>query len=170
MKYELHRLGNRKLPFIFRDDEMSAGAKDFTHWHENVELLYFYEGEGLVSVDFKKTLTKAGDLFVINSEKLHMVESANEAAHVRYYCLIIDTDFCTANGIPASELRFKELIRGDGEIEKAFLDVARAYASPGEYRETAVRVAALTLLLLLLLQYLKCRQQNFLRSLKQSFD
>ena len=45
MKYEVHKLNNRKLPFIFRDDEMIAGEKDYTHWHENIELLYFYEGE-----------------------------------------------------------------------------------------------------------------------------
>ena len=77
MKYEVHKLNNRKLPFIFRDDEMIAGEKDYTHWHENIELLYFYEGEGLVTTDFKSIRTNTGDVFVINSEKMHMVHMKN---------------------------------------------------------------------------------------------
>lgn len=149
MKYEIHKLNNRKLPFIFRDDEMNAGEKDFTHWHENIELLYFYEGEGLVTTDFKTVYTHAGDLFVINSEKLHMVESAHKAYPVRYFCLIIDNDFCTENGIPASDLHFKDLIRGDRRLQEEFLAFVNAYRGKEEFRETAVRAAALVLLLTL---------------------
>ena len=36
---------------------MIAGEKDYTHWHENIELLYFYEGKGLVTTDFKSIRT-----------------------------------------------------------------------------------------------------------------
>ncbi|MBQ9467524.1 MAG: helix-turn-helix transcriptional regulator [Clostridia bacterium] len=147
MKYELHKLNNRKLPFIFRDDEMVAGEKDFTHWHENVEILFFYEGEGVVTADFRQTLTKKGDFFIINSEKLHMVESAHASSPVRYYCLILDEDFCAENGIPASDLQFREHISGDAGLEKKFRAVVDAYRGGGEFREAAVRAAALELLL-----------------------
>ncbi len=149
MKYEVHKLNNRKLPFIFRDDEMNAGERDFTHWHENIELLYFYEGEGVVTVDFKSVCTGKGDLFVINSEKLHMVESAHKAYPVKYYCLIIDTDFCIENGIPVTELHFKDLICNNHEIGERFMAIVNAYKSKQEFRETAVRIAALSLLLAL---------------------
>lgn len=153
MKYELHNLGKRKMPFIIRDDEMNAGEKDYTHWHENVEVLCFYEGEGVVTADFRQTLTKKGDIFVINSEKLHMVESAHESFPVRYYCLILDSDFCRENGIPAAEMHFKEHIPGDAELEARFLDVVRAYRSEDEFREAAVRAAALELLIRLARAY-----------------
>ena len=129
MKYEVHKLNNRKLPFIFRDDEMIAGEKDYTHWHENIELLYFYEGEGLVTTDFKSIRTNTGDVFVINSEKMHMVESAHEEFPVRYYCLIIDSDFCVENGIPVTELYFRDRIEGDEELQTLFLKVAAAYGA-----------------------------------------
>ena len=153
MKYELHKLNNRKLPFIFRDDEMNAGEKDYTHWHENIEILCFYEGEGVVTADFRRTVTKAGDIFVINSEKLHMVESAHRAHPVRYYCLIVDSDFCSENGIPVSELRFREHISGDAALRDKFLAVARAYTGNEEFKEAAIRSAALVLLLSLAQNY-----------------
>ena len=153
MKYELHRLNKGRLPFIFRDDEMHAGEKDFTHWHENIELLYFYEGDGVVTLDFRPKNTTAGDLVVVNSEKLHMVESAHAAFPVKYYCLIIDIEFCTENGIPAADIFFRELISGDAELNKKFQSVVSAYAGREEFKETAVRVAVLDLLLTLARKY-----------------
>ena len=153
MKYEEHNLNRRKLPFIFRDDEMNAGEKDYTHWHENLEILYFYDGEGLVTTDFRPTRTEQGDVFVINSEKLHMVESASRAHPVRYYCLILDSDFCRENGIPVTDLRFVDRISGDTALEKLFLEVARAYGGSGEYKDAAIRAAALNLLLALVQNY-----------------
>ena len=153
MQYEVHKLGSGRLPFIFRDDEMHAGEKDFTHWHENIELLYFYEGDGVVTLDFRPKYTTAGDLVVVNSEKLHMVESAHAASPVKYYCLIIDIEFCAENGIPAADVFFKEHISGDEELRGKFLRVVSAYAGKEEYKETAVRVAVLDLLLILARKY-----------------
>ena len=160
MKYEVHKLNNRKLPFIFRDDEMIAGEKDYTHWHENIELLYFYEGEGLVTTDFKSIRTNTGDVFVINSEKMLMVESAHEEFPVRYYCLIIDSDFCVENGIPVTELYFRDRIEGDEELQTLFLKVAAAYGASGEFKETAIRAAVLNLLLALVQGYLSKEEKG----------
>ena len=153
MKFEQHNLGTRKLPFIFRSDEMNAGEKDYTHWHENIELLYFLEGEGVVTVDFRQVYTKKGDVFVVNTEKLHMVESAHAEQPVRYYCLIADIGFCRENGIPVSELSFKELISGDEALGELFLEVARAYEGHEEFKEAAIRASALNLLLALVRRY-----------------
>lgn len=160
MKYEVHKMSDVKLPFIFRNDEMHAGETDFTHWHENIELLFFYEGEGIVTVDFKKKTVFEGDLFIVNSEKLHMVESAHAARPVRYYCLIVDTDFCLENGIPVTEMTFTETVRGDKQIGALFGSIAEAYASPEEFKEAAIRVAVLNLLLTLARDHLATEQEE----------
>lgn len=149
MKYEVHHLDNTKLPFIFRHDTMHAGEKDFTHWHENIEILYFEEGRGRVTSDYTVSETEAGDLFVVNSERLHMVESADEKQPVHYYCLIVDMDFCVANGLPVSQLTFKSKISGDGVPGERFRDLIAAYGQKSEFKEAAIRVAALSLLVAL---------------------
>ena len=154
MKYEVHQLDRKKLPFIFREDEMSAGEKDFTHWHENIEILYFYRGRGTVTVDFSSTEAEAGDVVIINSEKLHMVESADTEHPVKYYCLILDSEFCLMNGIPVTELTFRQHITGDKALGQIFGDVVEGYRTQTPYRETKIRIAVLNLLYTLACGYL----------------
>ena len=108
MKYELHDLDKKKLPFIIRQDVIRRDMKDFTHWHENIELLYFIEGEGRVVCNFSSYCVKSGDIFVVNSENLHMVESDSI---IKYYCIVIDNEFCAFNGITADELKFIHIIK-----------------------------------------------------------
>lgn len=142
MKYELHDLDIRHLPLSLHRDEMRKGEKDFTHWHENIELLFFLAGKGRVVCDFRKEDVQAGDIFVINSELLHMVESDD---FIRYDCLIPGTDFLEQNGILPS-LRFQSRIR-DETVWSNYEKLAAEYAKKGEFRDTRVRVATLELLL-----------------------
>ena len=142
MKYEELAFGTRMLPFIFRCDTMCLGEKDFTHWHENIEILYFLEGEGRVSCDFRNECVKAGDIYVINSGQLHMVESDDR---VKYYCLIPDVEFCESNGI-RRELLFQSKI-DDPSLRERYEAMVRSYAEEGEFRETKIRIAVLELLL-----------------------
>lgn len=146
MKYEVHRLHNTKLPFIFRHDTMHAGQKDFTHWHENIEILYFEKGRGRVTSDYTVSETEAGDLFIVNSERLHMVESADPLMPVHYYCLIVDMDFCTENGLPVSQLTFKSKISSDAALAARFEALIKAYEGQSEFKEATIRMAALSLL------------------------
>lgn len=144
MKYEEHSFGEGRLPFIFRCDTMYGGDRDFTHWHENIEILCFLEGEGRVICDFRKEEVEAGDLYVINSERLHMIESDDR---VKYYCLIPDTDFCERNGI-GRDLLYRSKIK-DPLLLKKYGDVVKSYAEQSEFRETRIRIAVLQLLLTL---------------------
>ena len=144
MKYEEHSFGEGRLPFIFRCDTMYGGDRDFTHWHENIEILCFLEGEGRVICDFRKEEVRAGDLYVINPERLHMIESDDR---VKYYCLIPDTDFCERNGI-RRDLLYRSKIKDPLLLEK-YGDVVKSYAEQSEFRETRIRIAVLQLLLTL---------------------
>ena len=128
MKYELHGLDKKRLPFIIRQDVIRRDMKDFTHWHENIELLYFIEGEGRVVCNFSSYSVKKGDIFVVNSENLHMVESDKI---IKYYCIIIDNDFCAFNGIPAEELRFVHIINNPA-LTKKYQSIIDHYECGGE--------------------------------------
>lgn len=149
MKYEMHDLNRRKLPFIFHSDVMDKSTRDYTHWHENLEILCFYKGNGRVLCDSLLTEVTEGDLFVVNSERLHMVESDCE---VRYYCLIVDADFCRQNGIPVGEVTYCDKIV-DHELQGVFQRVVAAFEGEDPYKEAKVKHETLGLLLLLAQRY-----------------
>ena len=146
MKYELHGLDKKRLPFIIRQDVIRRDMKDFTHWHENIELLYFVEGEGRVVCNFANYNVKAGDIFVVNSENLHMVESDNI---IKYYCTIIDNDFCTFNGIPAEDLKFIHIIN-NSELIKKYQAIIGYYENTCDFREARIKHSVLDMLVYLL--------------------
>lgn len=66
-----------------------SGTLFTSHWHEQIELLYFTGGEA--SIKFNSTEYKAlpGDLLVANSNELHSGQGLT--GNVSYYCMIIDT-------------------------------------------------------------------------------
>ncbi len=146
MKYELHGLDKKRLPFIIRQDVIRRDMKDFTHWHENIELLYFIEGEGRVVCNFSSYSVKKGDIFVVNSENLHMVESDKI---IKYYCIIIDNDFCAFNGIPAEELRFVHIINNPA-LTKKYQSIIDHYECGGDYKEAKIKLSVLDMLVFLL--------------------
>ncbi len=146
MKYELHSLDKKSLPFIIRQDTIRRDIKDFTHWHENIELLYFTEGEGRVVCNFTNYDVKKDDIFVVNSENLHMVESDNI---IKYFCIVIDSDFCSINGIPAEELKFMHIIN-NGELIKKYEKVIELYEKSCDFKEARIKLSVLDLLVDLL--------------------
>jgi AraC-like DNA-binding protein len=149
MKYEIHDLNLQKLPFIFHSDIMNRHTKDYTHWHENLEILCFYEGKGQVVCDFSVTEVAKGDIYVVNSERLHMVQSEGE---VKYYCLIVDAQFCRQNGIPVGEVSYLEKISDEG-LRQIFYRVVDAFSGSDPFREAKVKHETLGLLLTLAQQY-----------------
>ena len=42
---------------------------DHIHWHEEIELLYFAEGEGVISCNLKEYTVKAGDIVFVNGKE-----------------------------------------------------------------------------------------------------
>ncbi len=61
------------------------------HWHEEIELLYFTEGEGVVSCDLKEYAVKAGDIVFVNGKELHT--GCLRGTKTVYYCIHVNTDF-----------------------------------------------------------------------------
>lgn len=145
-KYEAHFLGQNNLPFIFHRDTILYKRKEcIPNLHLNVELLYFVEGCGCVIYDGEAFEVQPGDLMAINSYVIHAVTTTDM---VRYFCLIIDNDFCTANFINMSGLRFAPLIQSD-MARMLFEQVVREYDSQDAFRNTGIQCAVQQLLLFL---------------------
>ncbi len=143
MQYEELTFDDRGLPFIFHCDTMREGDCDFTHWHENIEILYILEGEGRVICDFRAEDVQAGDLYVINSEQMHMVESDSS---IKYYCLIPDVDFCEQGGF-SRKLHYRSRFR-DTTMTTLYEEIARRVNDLRDpFRAARCRIAVLQLLI-----------------------
>lgn len=149
-KYEPHIIKDKLIPFFFHADIVGKNGQPCDlNWHTNIELLYCTEGKGNVICEATRYPLKKGDIFVVNTNKLHIVTSDEQ---VRYFCLILDNSFCTENGIDTEYLHFKELIH-DEQLNSLFVDIADAFGSFDICRATKIRCAVLKLLIKLRSDY-----------------
>jgi len=146
--YESHMLSDSKLPFIFHLDTVKCSSCN-VNWHENIELLLFIEGSGQVFCDITRTDVRPGDVFVVNSNSVHYVVSENI---IRYYCLIVDSDFCITNGIDTSHVISSNHIRNDEAVLK-YSKIVKEYSEESDYKNAGIRSAVLDLLVFLCRNY-----------------
>ena len=84
------------------------------NWHDNIEILLCFDGEGVIQYG-KDTLSfEKGDIVVINSGELHRPYSQNKLC---YYFIIIDESFCRENGLDTALICFQRKFR-DAETER----------------------------------------------------
>lgn len=92
-QFEEYSHATEKVPFVFRKDIIRTPNHytKISNWHEDIEIEYFKEGEGLVVLDGEKFFVQAGDFIFVKSNEIHQLIPYN---NVKYDCLIIDFNFC----------------------------------------------------------------------------
>lgn len=141
--YETHKIDNPLLPFIYHKSFVVTQRHSLPNWHENIEFLYCVTGKGSVQCGAESFEFLPGDLFLVNANTPHCVCSDGS---VVYRCLIIDNSFCTANGIPISDLYFQNLIR-DEAMTAQFEEIAATFGRDADPMFAAdIRYAVLGLL------------------------
>jgi len=145
--YEVHNLENKKLPIIFHYDTVSLERKRpiEANWHNNIEILYCTEGKGQIICNSVIYDVKMGDILVVNTNVLHAFQS-NE--RLRYYCLIVDSDFLAANEIFVDKIEFDSFIQSE-TANVLYEKVVKAIATQDEYRIAAIRAETLKLVIYL---------------------
>ncbi len=134
--YETHLIKDSRLPFIFHrsqphrvTDRHSTG-----NWHENLEILFFTDGEGIVYCDLQKIAVEAGDIVVINANRVHSIIATSD--RLENHCLIVDRSFCIANSFDTNLLHFDEHFK-DEEIGEIFFRLEKDYF-PRELSERSI--------------------------------
>ncbi len=148
--YETHLNGDGKLPFIFRDSICLPQDHYVANWHKNIEILHFLKGSGYVICDSITTQVAEGDIFIVNSCCLHLVEC--DPCGLQYQCLIVDRDFCAANDINTDNLIFEERIR-DRDICEMFLAIAKEFKVKSDFVGAGIRASVLSLMVSLCRKY-----------------
>lgn len=149
IKIEIHANTTQDFPFLVKQHKDHRKSK--VGIHENLELLYFPDGEGIVLYDDVRYPVRKADLVVVNSYTIHQV-IAKETLPL--FCLIIDRSFCQYCGIDPLELQFRHLIRDDPQINTLYQQMMAVYESREDrFFKPAFKHAVLTLLLYLCRHY-----------------
>lgn len=152
--YENHNLENHPLPFIYKPGRVRSVNRMFTasNWHENIEILYFTAGTGMLSDNGQIIPVSKGDIAVINANHLHALAGYGEPLFYQY--LIVDRSFCLANGFDTTGLTYQTKIN-DPALCRLFIDLSSAYEmSDGElFKTLTIRALVLRIMLLLCRNY-----------------
>lgn len=140
--YEEHQKNHPEYPFFFHLDTV-YGSSFGSHWHENIELLFFVEGSATVFSDHTPAYVGPGDLAVINSDRIHFISAENQSC--TYYCLIMDRAFTDQLEIPLDRVQFSPAV-SDQRIRSIFQRIIDEYAVRGPYYKQAVKAQAAELL------------------------
>ena len=142
--FETHTLRAPTLPFRWHTDTVQG--QSVFNIHENIEFLFFLEGNARVVCDGVPADVTAGDIAAISSYAAHQVVTEGRSRH---FCLIIDSSFCLYHSIDPTRLCFERVIR-DGQAQELFRLVMDACArTEGEFGHADVHCSILRLLLYL---------------------
>ena len=156
VRYETHVWGELDIPIRFRNTQLNK--QDYAlNIHENLELLFFWAGEGYVLYDGVRYPVGRGDIVAVNSYSAHQVGTDSTLNQV---CLTLGQDFCRANNLDPSQLQFQRVIRDDPQAVALFRRVMEAYKTPGDFQKAMIKCAALELLLFLCMHYSQPRAQG----------
>jgi AraC-like DNA-binding protein len=174
--YEDHVHKDLNFPFIFHLDTLKQNNSGFRmHWHENLELLYFIEGSGIVACDTEHYAAKAGDIAVVNSNNLHWIKPVTQKC--TYYCLIIDKSFSDSFDLFISDTTFKNIIN-DSQARDYFDVIVQEMLNTGQHYKTAVKATIISLMVHMCRNYAvrgnvlkeKVRDQNKIEKIKESIN
>lgn len=121
-----------------------------TNWHENLELQWCNEGEGMVLLDGRKYELHKNCVIIANSNVVHYTYSDT---FLNYSCMILDADFAKAAEIDFTELEFEEWIC-DQELLSLLKEAENLYhASKEVCRMAKIQQIILQILILLFEKY-----------------
>lgn len=153
-RYETHLWKDPQLPFIFKclTRDHTNRATSGTNWHENIELVLAWEGEGYVLCDGCRVDLHAGELAVISPNAMHDVYSDSS---LTYWYLIVDRSFCQANYFDTNLLSFRHEAIRDPVLSECFARLIAEYRGEVStpFRTQMIRGTVLTAMALLCRNY-----------------
>ncbi len=149
--YEPHTHQDPSFPIIFHLDTMSKYQSNFLpHWHENLEILYVFEGTITVLSDASSITANKDEIIIINSNNVHHIQTLESES--KYYCLIIDHKFCEEFGLYTEEIVFQRLIK-DKLVRDKFNAIKNEFSSQKALYKAEIKAAIMDLVICLYRDY-----------------
>ncbi len=135
-----------------------------SHWHEQMEFLYFVKGKATIKCNFNSIDVKPKDLIVVNSNELHSGEMITD--EIIYYVIIIDNSLLHSSSIDTCETKyitpitqnyilFKNKICEDENILGTIIDIILELEKKDLCYELAVKSSIYRLLTLMIRNHLQ---------------
>lgn len=139
-----------------------SGSNFKEHWHEDLQVFYFINGQGFLRFNKESFNVVQGDVVIINSKELHYLESLND--NLRFYLIRIDPSFLFSDQVDLcqtkylfplceNDILFKNLIRNDDKIINCIKTIIKEYSEKKFGYELAVKSNLYNLVVLLLRHY-----------------
>ena len=115
MQYEEMIYDDPTFPIVHHADYLASTRRSiYTNWHNGIELLYCFSGEGHVLAECQKHFFREGELVVIGSNVIHTISADSQTCE--YYCIIVDHQFLLTHGLPDERLH-ATMVAKDGEAD-----------------------------------------------------
>lgn len=92
------------------------------HWHEATEILFVLEGELEIRVNQDEYQLRMGDIFLVNGNELHFINSRTAFGKTNVLVLRFDSRFFKKQGIDVEQKRFYLNSREVGAESMSVLD------------------------------------------------
>lgn len=103
---ELNPHGTFELPLDVYEDNCEIFHSIYTHWHEEMEIIFIEKGSGILRINTKTFRIQTGDLLLINKNMVHSLKS--DRRNILYFkTLVFDLNILSGN---AGELCQEKLI------------------------------------------------------------
>lgn len=123
---------------------------DILHWHENIEILYFLDGNCSVVNGNEEINAQKDDIIIINSEAIHGIHFHNNFSD--FILVHLDHTFCESMGFNTSDVRFRKKII-DKEISDLITHALEEQQKKDEFYQESVKITLLSVLLRLFRNY-----------------
>lgn len=158
--YETAKPADLNFPIkVFCFSYQQCGQMFKSHWHEQIEILYFVKGNAVIQCDSMPIEVTQGDFIVLNSNDLH--SGYNPGNQVTYYCIVIDTSLLNSNfedtcevkyitPIAQNLIRFENKISNDNMTIECIKNIIDEYEKKETGYELSIKSSVYRLLVLLI--------------------
>lgn len=137
----------------------------FIHWHENVEILYIKEGEGIFYLQDERISVNPGDILFVNRGYLHSGHSIGNHP-LTYYAIVFNRELLGSgspdplyaryiNPLLEGRLLFPNIIRGDSPMDKKTRDLLDEIIKESTEKNTGYEINIKSWLYMLLVHILR---------------
>ncbi len=141
--YEKAGIENDRFPIQLIKQCSNGSCQVFSnHWHEQLEILYFINGTGIIECGSASYEVNAEDLIIVNSNELH--SGYNPGNYLAYYCFNIDPSLIHSSFFDACDIKYirpieRNMIQFSNKSSKdaELIDCIRNIIMEYEKKETA---------------------------------
>lgn len=158
--YERAGIKDDRFPIqLVKNETFRSGPIFQNHWHEQLEILFFTKGTGIIDCSSTSYQVSANDLIIVNSNELH--SGYNPGNHLAYYCFNVDSSLIHSSFADACEMKYigpieRNLILFKNKAaDHALIECMQTVINEYEHKETAFELIIKSCIYKLLAQLIR---------------